>query len=68
MGYEGRDLPQADGVTGQDHFDRVASAQLIDGQAYECEVCGKKKVAPDVSRCICGLRVCNACYREHEAG
>ncbi len=67
-GYEGRDLPQASGVVSSAHLDSVASTQLIAGQSYGCQVCGKTKVAPDVYRCICGLRVCNDCSGEHEAG
>lgn len=68
MGYEGRDLPQASGIVGSGHLDTVANAQLIAGQSYECQICGQKKIAPVVSRCICGLRVCDACYPSHEAG
>lgn len=66
-GYEGRDIPVLSGVVTPEHIARINSAQLIDGNEYSCDRCGRKFRAPEVYRCICGMKICNGCYPAHES-
>lgn len=65
---EGEDIPVLSGTVTPEHVDRINAHQLIDGKSYKCDVCYKDHVAPFVSRCICGMKVCENCISEHESG
>lgn len=67
-GPEGESIPQVSGVMSGDQMNQVASHKLIDGHDYSCEYCSKTYTAPFVSRCICGIRICDNCYGAHESG
>jgi hypothetical protein len=63
---EGEDIGQVSGSLTPEALDEINKHQLIDGKEYTCQICGKKRVAPFVYRCICGLRVCESCSSDHE--
>lgn len=65
---EGASIGQVNGMLTPEAAEEIKKHQLIDGKQYSCEICGKTFTAPEVSRCICGLRICNKCSYEHENG
>ncbi len=65
---EGADIGQVNGSLSPEAAKTIAEHTLINGKQYDCQICGKNFTAPDVYRCICGLRVCKYCANDHESG
>lgn len=62
------DIPQVNGVLSSDALNQINANSLENGKDYTCQICGGVKIAPAISRCICGLRVCDKCMNDHYNG
>ncbi len=65
---EGADIGQVNGLMSPEAAKIISAHRLVEGKEYSCQVCGKSYAAPFVSRCGCGLRVCDNCMSDHYNG
>lgn len=64
---EGEYIGQVNGLLTPEAAEVIKAHQLIDGKEYKCDICYKAFIAPFVFRCVCGLKVCNNCEKDHES-